>query len=212
MRVKSDWVPFSAAMLLTGALALALGTILIPSADDTAETVRSVHEQNGQWMAGAATYFVSAVFLTLGLPTALSMLPRRGRTLGLVSAVSLELGFIGTAGYAMLLVFFSALVRTGTLVHQDLGEVANDAGLLIFIYGWIVGFVVGELLLGIALLRAGTVPRWVGLAFLAHVATVPLSAVLPSAVSKATILLFVAGAAGIAIAATASPLAPRRPS
>ena len=54
MAVKSDWVPFSAAMLLTGALALALGTILIPSADGTAETIRSVHEQNGQWMAGAS--------------------------------------------------------------------------------------------------------------------------------------------------------------
>src|SRR4051794_4588485 len=191
-------------MLLTGSLALALGSILTPSSDGTADTLRIVEEQSGQWMAAAAIYFVAAVFLTLGLPTALMMLQGRGRTLGFASAVVLELGFIGTAGYAMLMVFFRALVEAGTISDDELDRVVQDPGLLVFLYGWIVGFVLGELLLGLALLRARTVPRWVPLVLILHVVTVVVSGVLPDMVAKATILLFVAGMAGIAITATSA--------
>lgn len=205
MRMKTDWVPFSAALLLTGALALALGSLLIPSSDGGADTMRIVEDQGGQWMAAAAIYMVAAVFLTLGLPTALVLLQDRGRTLGLVSAVVLVFGFIGTAGYAMLMVFFRALVKTDTIVGQGIDEVAQDAGLRVFIFAWIVGFVLGELLLGLALHRARTVPRWVPLVLILHVVAVAVSSVLPDPVSKATILLFVAGMAGIAITATSTP-------
>ena len=74
VRVKTDWVPFSAALLLTGALALALGSLLIPSSDGGTDTMRIVEDQGGQWMAAAAIYLVASVFLTLGLPTALVLL------------------------------------------------------------------------------------------------------------------------------------------
>lgn len=205
MRVKTDWVPFSAALLLTGALALALGSLLIPSSDGGTDTMRIVEDQGGQWMAAAAIYLVASVFLTLGLPTTLVLLQGRGRTLGLVSAVVLEFGFIGTAGYAMLMVFFRALVRTHTIVGQAIDDVAQDAGLRVFLVAWIAGFVLGELLLGLALLRARTVPRWVPLVLILHVVAVVVSTLLPDPVGKATILLFVAGMAGIAITATAAP-------
>jgi hypothetical protein len=210
VRVRTDWLPFSAALLLTGSLALALGSILTPTSEGTADTLRIVEEHSGQWMAAAAIYFVAAVFLTLGLPTALVLLQGRGRILGLVSAIVLELGFIGTAGYAMLMVFFRALVNAGTLGGAELELVVQDNGLMVFIYGWIVGFVLGELLLAIALLRARTVPRWVPLALVLHVVTVMVASLLPDAVAKATILLFVAGMAGIAITATQAPEAGHR--
>ena len=210
MRVRTDWLPFSAALLLTGSLALALGSILTPSTEGTADTLRSVQEQSGQWMAVSAIYFVSAVFLTLGLPTALAMLQARGRQLGYASAIVLELGFLGTAGYAMLLVFFRALVEAGTVSDADLDRVLQDPGLIVFLSGWIVAFLVGELLLGIALLRARTVPRWVPLLLILHVVSLPVARVLPDMVGKATILFFVAGMAGIAITATQSPTGGRR--
>lgn len=203
--MKTDWLPFSAALLLTGSLALALGSILTPTSDGTAETLRIVEEHGGQWMAAAAIYLVASVFLTLGLPTALMLIQGGGRILGFVSAIVLALGFIGTAGYAMLMVFFRALVNAGTLGGVELERVVEDNGLMIFIYGWIVGFVLGELLLGIALVRARTVPRWVPLVLVLHVATVAIASLLPDVVAKATILLFVAGMAGIAITATAAP-------
>ena len=39
----------------------------------------------------------------------MSLFDRRGRTLGMVSAVILAVGFLGTAGYSMLIVFFRAI-------------------------------------------------------------------------------------------------------
>ncbi|MBB3042198.1 hypothetical protein KM427_22565 [Nocardioides sp. LMS-CY] len=200
--MRTDWLPVSAALLLTGALALALGSILLPSSDGTAETLRVVQQRGGVWMAAAAIYFVASVCLTLGLPAIVTLFEHRGRMLGLVSAVVLELGFIGTAGFAMLMVFFRALVETDTIVDGGLDEVAHNTGLLVFLYAWIVGFLAGELLLGIALLRARTVARWIPFALILHVATVLVSTLLPDWFAKATILLFVAGMAGVAIHVT----------
>lgn len=209
MRVRFDWLPVSAALLLTGALALALGSILIPSSDGAEETVRIIQSQGGVWMAAATIYFLSAVCLTLGLPSVLTLLQQRGRVLGLTSAVVLEFGFIGTAGYSMLMVFFRALVDTNTIVNRGLDQVATDAGLMVFLYGWVAGFVLGELLLAAALLRARTVPRWIPLLLVLHVVTIPLAAVMPDAMAKMTILLFVAGIGGVAVHAN-MPLAPVR--
>ena len=191
----------SAALLLTGALALCLGSLLLPQGDDAAQSLRIVQEQGGQWLTAAAVLFLSSICLTLGLPAVLSLLQRRGWTLGVVSGVVLEVGFIGTAGYAMLLAFFRTLVVTGTIRSRGIDEISSDLGLLVFLYAWIVGFYLGELLLGLALLRAGTVPRWVPVMFLLHVVALPLATVLPLWASKATVLLLVLGFAGIAVQA-----------
>lgn len=203
--MRMDWVPFSAALLLTGALALALGSFLLPSTDGTAETLRIVHEQGGQWLAAAAIYFLAAVFLTLGLPSVLMLFQHRARWFGMIAAVVLEFGFIGTAGYAMLMVFFRSLVVTDTIRNRGIDDIAHETGLAVFLYAWIGGFFLGELLLGVALLRAQSVPRWVPLVLLLHVASIFVSGLLPDAVSKATILLLVAGFAGIAIQVTSPP-------
>jgi hypothetical protein len=206
--VRTDWLPVSAALLLTGALALALGSILLPSSDGADETLRVVQQQGGVWMAAAAIYFLASVFLTLGLPSLIGLFPRRGRVLGLVSAVVLEFGFIGTAGYAMLMVLFRALVNTDSLVDRNLDDLTSDTGLQVFLYGWVLAFLLGELLLGLALLRAGTVGRWVPLVLVLHVLSVPVTAALPAWVGKGAILLFVAGMAGVAVQAN-SPAARR---
>jgi hypothetical protein len=199
--VRKDWLPVSAALLLTGALALCLGSLLLPQGDDVADSLRIVQTHGAQWMAAAAMFFLASICLTLGLPAILTLVQRRGWTLGMVSGMVLEVGFIGTGGYAMLLAFFHTLVVTGTLRSAGIDEISSDAGLLVFLYAWIAGFYLGELLLAVALLRAGTVPRWVPIAFLLHVLTLPLGMLLPSWASKATILLLVLGFAGIAVQA-----------
>jgi len=209
VRMRMDWVPVSAALLLTGALALGLGTFLLPSTDGTSDTLKVVQEQSGVWLAVAAIYFLASVCLTLGLPCVLTLFEHRGRTLGMISAVVLEFGFIGTAGYAMLMVFFRALVVTNTIKNQGIDDIAGDNGLRVFLFAWIAGFYLGELLLGIALLRAGTVPRWVPLVLLLHVLTITVSGVLPDWASKGTVLLLILGFAGVAIQ-TASPATRKR--
>lgn len=209
--MRTDWLPVSAALLLTGALALCLGSVLLPQGDDVAESLRIVQDQGAQWMAAAAVLFLSSICLTLGLPAILSLLQRRGWTLGMISGIVLEVGFIGTAGYAMLLAFFHTLVVTGSLKSRGIDEVSSDPGLLAFVYVWIAGFYLGELLLAIALLRAGTVPRWVPVALVLHVVSLPVGALLPGWVSKAALLLLVLGFAGIAVqAGSGSQHAPTR--
>jgi hypothetical protein len=204
-----DWVPVSAAMLLTGALALCLGGFLLPSSDGGNDSLRIVQEQGGQWLTVAVILFIASICLTLGLPAVLTLFDERGWTLGLISGIVLEIGFIGTAGFAMLMAFFRSLVVTDAIRDRNIDDIANEAGLAVFLYTWIAGLYLGELLLGIALLRAGTTSRWIPIALILHVLSFPVSGALPEYLSKSTILLLVVGFAGIAIQAT-SPALRRR--
>lgn len=199
-----DWLPVSAALLLTGALALCAGAFLLPSSEggDATDTLRIVHESSGQWMAAATVLFLASVCLTLGLPAIMTLIQRRGWRVGVVSGIALEIGFLGTAGFAMLMVFFRALVETDSIATGNFDAVASEAGLAVFLYVWIVGLYLGELLLAIALLRARTTPRWVPLTLALHVVTSLVSGALPDVVGKATALLFLLAFAGIAIQAT----------
>jgi hypothetical protein len=207
--MRMDWLPVSAALLLTGALALCLGSFLLPSSEGTQDTLGIVQDQGGQWLTVAVILFIASVCLTLGLPTILTMFERRGRTLGMISGIVLEIGFIGTAGFAMLMVFFRALVVADALRENGLEDATSEAGLTAFLYVWIVGLYLGELLLGIALLRARSTPRWVPIALILHALSFPLASLLPDYLGKAMVLLLVVGFAGIAVQAT-SPANRRR--
>jgi hypothetical protein len=198
-----DWIPVSSALLVTGAMALSFASLLSPTGEDSSDSLSIVEQHDSRWLAVAVIYFIASVTLTLGLPSVLSLFDTRGRKLGTTSAVVLSVGFIGTAGFAMLLVFFRALVITGSVVDKGLDDVTHEAGLSVFLYGWIAAFYVGELLLGIALLVARTTPRWIPVVLLVHVLSLPLQGFLPDVVGKATILLLAGGFAGIAIEAVA---------
>lgn len=207
--VRMDWVPVSAALWVTGALAVCLGIFLLPDTDGSSDTLRLVAEHDGRWLAVAVILFLASVCLTTGLPSVLTLFQGRGRTLGLVAAIVLEFGFIGTASYAMLMVFFRSLVKSDALHAGALDDVTADLGLQVFLWSWIVGFYLGELLLAIALLRARATPSWVPAVLIAHVASMAVSGVLPEDVGRLTLLLTVAAFAGIAMQAT-SPKPLRR--
>lgn len=204
MRVRTDWLPVSAALLLTGALALCLGSFLLPSSDDNVNSITVVQKHGATWMAVAVVLFLAAVFLTLGLPAVLTLFQRRGWRLGMTSAVLLAIGFLGIAGFSMLMVFLRALVESNAIAGKRLDDVVGETGLVVFLNGWIVAFYLGEVLLGIALLRARSVPRWVAVVLLLHGVLLPLSRFLPDAASKGLVLLLLVGFAGVAIHA-ASP-------
>jgi len=203
--MRVDWVPVSASALVAGVTALALGAILLPSSGgDSADSLRLVEEHGGRWIAVSALFFLASVAMTLGLPSILTLFHRRGASLGLTGLVVFSVGCIGIAGYAMLLAFFRALVLTHAISAASIDDVTHDAGLSAFLYGWIAAFYLGELLLGIALLRAGTTPTWVPWTLIAHVALLPASSVLPETVRAGTILVMAVGFAGIAITANAA--------
>ena len=74
-----------------------------------------VNEDSGRWLAMAVMFFFASVALTLGLPAILTLFDRRGRRLGLAAVGVFTVGTIGTCGYAMLMVFFRALVEIGAV-------------------------------------------------------------------------------------------------
>ena len=207
--MRWDWVPVSAAAFMTGVMALAFGSLLAPSGANAAETLDIVRNEDERWLAVAIIYFIAAVGLTLGLPSVLSLFERRGRTLGLISVLVLCMGFLGTAGYSMIMVFFRALAINGGINVDALDQVTEESGLVAFLLGWIASFVLGETLLALALLRARAVPTWVPVAMLVHVAWVLLANLLPGALTRASVMLLAVAFAGVAIHAVARDSARR---
>lgn len=200
--MKLDWVPYSASALVAGSIALAMGGLLMPTVADPADSLRIVQEQDGRWLAVAAMYFGAAIAMTVGLPTVLTLLGTRGAKLGLVGAGLLAVGFIGTAGYAMLLVLVRALALTGSIDAGGLDTLSQDIGLGSFLYTWVAAFYVGEALLAWALLLAGSTRRWVPALLLLHVLSLPASTLLPERLSSAAVLLVTVGFCGIGITAS----------
>jgi hypothetical protein len=199
--MRIDWVPFSASALVAGATALSIGAVLTPESNSTADTLRVVESNGGQWMAVAALYFFASVALTVGMPSVLTLFDKRGFRTGLTAVSIFTVGAVGIAGLAMLLAFLRALVVEDAIEPDMFEAVATETGFAIFLYAWIGAFYLGELLLGIALLRAGSTPRWIPGLLLAHVALFPLSSLLPERLASFTVLLITVAFAGVGIAA-----------
>lgn len=201
--MRNDWVPWSASALVIGAMSIVFGSLLNPAdpGASSGETLRVVVEAGSRWVAMAVMYTLASFMLTLGLPSILVLFERRGRRLGLTGLAVFAVGTIGTAGYAMLLVFFRALVVVGAVRGAAFDKVTADKGLLAFLDGWIAGFYGGLFLLAVALFVARTVPRWVPALMLAFVVLLPFS----SSLGRVGMALEVMGLAvaftGIAMAA-----------
>lgn len=202
--MQSSWVWKSAGALVTGVLALFAGALLMPATGgDAAEWLRLVEDQDGRWLGVGVMFFGAGVGLLLGLPACLTLFPARGRVVGGVGVVVMAVAAAATTGYAMLVVFFRALVLADAVVTQAFDEVLADPGLRTLLLVWVACFYLGELLLAIAVLRAGTVARWVPAVLFAHVATWPLSTVLPDEAGGFLVGLTVLGFSGLAFGAVA---------
>jgi uncharacterized membrane-anchored protein len=208
--MRLDWVPVSAAAFVTGVMALAFAALLAPEGSGAVDTLEMVQQQNGRWLVVAVIYFIAAVGLTLGLPSVTTLFDNRARILGLISVLVLAMGFLGTAGYSMVMVFFRALAITGGINRDALERATEESGLVVFLLGWVASFVIGELLLALALLRSRAVPRWVPITLVAHVACVVAGNLLPGQVARASVMLLAVAFAGVAIQAVARDSAARR--
>lgn len=203
--MRTDWVSPSAATLVIGAFALVLGTALNPTAssETAGQTLRVITENDGRLLAMAVFYFVSALGLMLGLPSLLSVFAKRGWRVGLAGVMVFSVGVLGTAGFAMLLVFFRALALEGAVTSGGLNELAGDLGLSLFVWGWMAGFYGGLILIAVALFVSKATRAWVPVLLLAVVVLLPFSETLGN-VGPAIQTMFIAVAfTGVAIAAVA---------
>jgi hypothetical protein len=200
--MQTDWVPLSASALVVGVMALVFGTLLNPlDADNTAETIRIVSQQSGRTLGMAAMYFIASVAMTLGLPAILTLFRKRAARLGLTAVAVFLVGVIGTSGYALLLVFFRALVLQGGLDSGGLDQAVRDLGLSVFLYGWIAGFFLGLVLLAVALLVAKRTPVWVPVLLLLSVALFPVTGPLGKVGQLLQLFAMAVAFTGMAIAA-----------
>jgi hypothetical protein len=201
--MRIDWVPYSAASLVLGATALSVGALLAPQLGEGNVLLSDFADT--RWVAVAVLYFIASAALTVGMPSVMTLFERRGGRLGLCAIGIFTIGTLGIAGYAFLIAFMRALAQESKLGSLDLEFASHDTGLLAILYGWILAFYLGELLLGIALLRAKTTPKWAPGALLLHVALFPLSLLLPSLlpqeIQSLTALLITVGLCGVGITA-----------
>lgn len=206
--MRIDWVPYSATSLVIGATALAVGSLLLPSYAEAAMTVQMAASQAGLWLGVAILYFVAAIMLTLGMPSILTLFRVRGARFGLTAVGIFTAATAGTAGFAMLLMFVRALVMNDAIPDATVLDVTHDIGLTGFIYVWIAALVLGELLLALALLRAGAAPLWIPVLLLLHVALLGLSPYLPEIIGSLSPLLVVVALSGLGIIAAAQRTQP----
>lgn len=173
--MRADWIPLSASALVIGAMSLVLGALLNPldAESSSSETLQLVTENGGRWLGMSVAYFGASVALTLGLPSMLSLFTDRARRVGLLAVVVWAVGVLGTSGYAMLLVFFRAIVKADAIDDRQLDIVTADTGFSFFLYGWIASFYVGVLLLALALFVARRTPVWVPILMVVFVVLFP---------------------------------------
>lgn len=195
----------SASALVIGAMSLVLGTLVNPihAGQDAGATLRVVETSGGRWLAMAVMFFVASVTLSLGLPAVLSVFERRGRGTGLLAVCVFAVGTIGLAGYAMLMAFFRALVDRDALKVAGAGleQVTKDAGLSVFLYGWIACFYAGVILLMLALFLARRTPTWVPLLLLVFLVLSPFASSLGRIGAAVQILALAIALTGVAFAA-----------
>jgi hypothetical protein len=174
--MRWDWIPLSASALVIGVMALAFGTMLNPldPGASSSESVAAIAD-SGRFLGMSVLFFLASLALTLGLPAVLSLFTHRGRRIGVIAVAVFAIGVIGTSGYAMLLVFFRALVKEDALRTASLEDVTTDLGLGVFLFGWITAFYLGIVLLAIALLVARRTPVWVPILLMVFVASFPLT-------------------------------------
>ena len=200
--MRTDWVPFSASALVIGAMSMVLGAVLNPIAGDRgAAVLRAANHSEARWLGMSVMYFLASVFLTLGLPALLSLFVRRGRSLGVLSVGVFAVGTIGLSGFAMLLVFLRTLVIQDVLRAGSLDRLTEDVGLVVFLYGWIAGFYLGVLLIGIALFVSRKTAVWVPALLVVFVAVMPVSSHLGRVGSALQVLALAVAFTGIAVAA-----------
>ena len=202
--MRTEWIPLSAAALITGVMALVLGALLNPLMGDPspAQTVRVADEEGFRWLTMAVMYFLGSVSLTLGMPTLLSMFTGRGRSVGLLGVAVFTVGIVGMAGYAMLMVFYKALVSEDAIRPGAMEAVVQDTGLSTILYVWIGGFLVGILLIAIALFRARKTAVWVPILLLAFLALMPVASRLGPAGSAIQLMTLAAAFTGVATKAS----------
>lgn len=190
-----------------------MGALTLPSSRSGSELIDTLRASPDRWLLASAAFMYAAFALTLGIPTFLHLIKKRGRATGQFGAVIFSFGTIGLAGYAALLILLRALTVESVIGEREIELLSHDPGLRVYNGAFALAFQAGLAVLGVALLMAGSLQRWIPVAMIAYAVVSPFARQLPDGLRTAPILVLGLALIGVAISANEawSGLARRAP-
>jgi hypothetical protein len=166
--------------LLAGVL-YAVGALLHP----VGEGLAAVSSPN--WVPAHLIYWVAVMLMQLGL---VGVYARQVEQTGWLGLVGFVLAFVGTALVSSILLYVStALPLIAGEAQTIFDQAATPPVFLLPVF--VLGFGLGWILLGVATMRAGVLPRWSGLLLIIGVTLFVSSEALPFEATLAHILVTV---------------------
>jgi hypothetical protein len=198
--VRSGWLAWSAASLVIGAMALTLAASMNPnpSGVDARQVLEVAMMPDGLWVGMAAALVLASIALMFGLPTLWTACGDRPGLLGVLALSVYSLGVLGCAGYAVLLVFVRALAVEDALRPGGLARVIGDDLVSLVLFGWVICFYLGGLLLALAMLRARRLAVWVPVVLLVTLALLPMASMLGRVGQVLQVLMLTVAFTGVA--------------
>jgi hypothetical protein len=181
-----------------------MGALTLPSSPNGSELVDTLRASPDRWLLASAAFMYAASALTIGIPTFFQLLKKRGRGTGQVGMVVFAFGTIGTAGYAAMLILFRALVTHAVVGELEIESLSRDSGLLVYMGAFVLAFTVGLVILGVALLMAGTVARWIPALMIGYAISVPFARLIPDGWQGLHPLILGVALIGVAVSANES--------
>ncbi len=171
----------SSTLFRLSGLALLLGAILAIVAIVGHNAVRQASEladlTNPPSVMFVRLLMVGALLVIIGLPGLYARQAERAGVLGLIGFVMTFVGLlfadvVMTANYGFIMPKIAATSEGRALIETGL----PDPGFMMLIFPMIL---IGLLLLGISIVRAKVLPRWIGLLFIAGVLFIPVASAVP---------------------------------
>jgi hypothetical protein len=153
--------------LVLGALAFSGGDVLRrlvePTAPTVASTTAAVAQQPGLWFAAGALELLSALLLVVGAVAVVSLARSRGRVLTGIGATLLRIVAVVSTGHTIGYYGTYAAYADSGLDADSLARLNGTTDALggIAIGLFMLGMLLGPVLLTVGLRRAGAVPIWV---------------------------------------------------
>lgn len=165
-------------LLVGGPLSLGssvLGAVLYPGNDATPQQILSA-----LWLLEEIPFFVGILLIAMGFPGGYLRQAARAGRLGFVGFVLLWLGMLlgGVSFSVVRITIFPYLAQSAPKLLPSNGSGPAVGGLLL-IFGPALLLTVGDIVLGIATMRARVFPRWIGILLLVAGIILVLSFVLP---------------------------------
>lgn len=178
---SAQLIRWSGPITMLSGLLYAVGAILHP----VGESLTAVNHPD--WVPSHLIYWASVNFLFFGL---VGLFARQAKSTGWLGLLGFVLAFIGTSLVASILLYVSTVLPLIASEAQGIFEKAAETPVFLLPI-FILGFGLGWILLGVAVLRAGLLPRWSGLLLIVGVTLFVISEAVPLETMTAHIFVIV---------------------